>query len=204
MTSYVFESECDLRDPKWSSEAAEATVASLDDSGLYSLKFRLEWVENARCATDFELKYWESGRFEQRSARVKQNNDDDDNGDREISLELRAVESCTQYNYVITASRESPYAEDTKQGTFKTECGSPPPPPPPNLSTVNPTISDMVKILVEQNALCVTGCKLIPLVRSIFVGHNSGPYNWELLCSEQEGGEKAAQNGRRGGGGGEG
>ena len=74
-------------------------------------------MENSRCATDFELKYWESGRFEQRSAKVQQNKKDDD----EISLDV-SVEPCTEYNYVITASRESPYAEDSKQGTFKTEC----------------------------------------------------------------------------------
>ena len=79
LTSYVFESECDLRDPKWSPEAAEAAVVSTADDpdapgGSYRLSFPPEWVENARCATDFELKYWESGRFEQRSARVRQNN----------------------------------------------------------------------------------------------------------------------------------
>ena len=75
------ESECDLRDPKWSSEAAEAAVvlSSPDNgSGLHVLQFLLEWVENARCATDFELRYWESGRFEQRSANVRQNDDNDD------------------------------------------------------------------------------------------------------------------------------
>ena len=32
LTAYVFESECDLRDPKWSSEAAEATVISPADN----------------------------------------------------------------------------------------------------------------------------------------------------------------------------
>ena len=36
-----------------------------------------------------------------------------------------AVEPCTQYNYVITASRESPYAEDAREGTFKTDCRLP-------------------------------------------------------------------------------
>ena len=73
------ESECDLRDPKWSSEAAEAAVVlSPDNGGLHVLQFLLEWVENARCATDFELKYWESGRFEQRSANVRQNDDNDE------------------------------------------------------------------------------------------------------------------------------
>ena len=73
------ESECDLRDPKWSSEAAEAAVvlSSPDNGGPHVLQFLLEWVENARCATDFELKYWESGRFEQRSANVRQNDDND-------------------------------------------------------------------------------------------------------------------------------
>ena len=35
------------------------------------------------------------------------------------------MEPCTQYNYVITASRESPYAEDAKEGTFKTDCSVP-------------------------------------------------------------------------------
>ena len=81
------ESECDLRDPKWSSEAAAeaAVVLSSPDngSGLAVLQFLLEWVENARCATDFELRYWESGRFEQRSANVRQNDDND--GDERVS-----------------------------------------------------------------------------------------------------------------------
>ena len=36
-----------------------------------------------------------------------------------------AVEPCTQYNYVITASRESPYAEDAREGTFTTDCSVP-------------------------------------------------------------------------------
>ena len=61
ITSYVLESECDLRDPKWSSEAAAeaAVVLSSPDngSGLAVLQFLLEWVENAGCATDFELRY---------------------------------------------------------------------------------------------------------------------------------------------------
>ena len=35
------------------------------------------------------------------------------------------MEPCTQYNYVITASRESPYAEDAREGTFKTDCRLP-------------------------------------------------------------------------------
>ena len=83
---------------------------------MYRITFRLEWVENAGCATDFELKYWESGRFEQRSTRVRNSEDIND-----ISLEL-TVEPCLEYNYVITASRDSPYAEDSKQGTFKTDC----------------------------------------------------------------------------------
>ena len=74
LTSYVFESECDSRDPKWAPDA-DILLGPDGNGNGYRLAFGLDAVENARCATDFEVKYWESGRFEQRVSRVENHDD---------------------------------------------------------------------------------------------------------------------------------
>ncbi len=113
-------SDCESKQPKWRSDDADFVVRLSDGGGQIVFALESSVIENSECASEFEVKYWPEGRFESNIMRSSAPNVGygEDGADHEMRISINATCGKT-YSYVLTAVRETPFAEDEIDGEFR-------------------------------------------------------------------------------------